>query len=237
MRGGITAALALLATAFASFAGNPGAGRAARSGGELARRGSHQGKVSIVNRQTRLPQEDCAEIAALLAGRTQCNIVADDGRDAAVRLFVVDDPGGPVMLLAPEDRWGRLNVSGMVDDLPGRKAKERFFRPRARKMVIKAMSLLMGGGASQFPGNVMNAATVRELDMLSENVPVDMVEHYQAYLAKLGVTKMEKTTYLRACREGWAPAPTNDVQRAIWERVHSVPKNPMRIEFDPERGL
>ena len=49
-----------------------------------------------------------------------------------------------------------------------------------------------------------NNATVRELDMLKENIPVDMVDYYQTYLEKLGVTKMEKTTYLRACKEGWA---------------------------------
>lgn len=229
-------AVALSVAATFGFAQDLRTAQIAKQGGEIVRKGAFQGKVSIVNRQTRLPQEDCTEVAALLAGHTQCNIVADDGSGAAVRLFVVDDPGEPAMLLAPEDGWGRLNVARMVDDLPGRKAKDRFFRPRARKMVIKAMSLLMGGGSSQFPGNIMNAATIRELDMLEENIPVDMVEHYQAYLAKLGVTKMEKTTYLRACREGWAPAPTNDVQRAIWERVHAVPKNPMKIEFDPERG-
>ena len=41
-------------------------------------------------------------------------------------------------------------------------------------------------------------------------------------------------TYKRACREGWAPTPTNDVQRAIWEKVHAIPDKPLTIEFDPK---
>ena len=40
-------------------------------------------------------------------------------------------------------------------------------------------------------------------------------------------------TYRRACVEGWAPRPTNDVQRAIWRSVAAErvkgPANPIRI--------
>ena len=236
MKSKITLALAVLAVAFGTHAENPRAKRMVRAGGEIIKKGSYLGKVSIVSQQSRLSAQDCAEVAELLADHTQCNIVVDSGDGASIRLYLIDDPKEPVMLLATEDHWGRLNLSKMVDDLPGDKAKDKFFRPRARKMIIKAMSLLMGGGASQFPGNIMNTATIRELDMLRESIPVDMVDHYQAYLSKLGVTRMEKTTYLRACREGWAPAPTNDAQRAIWDKVHAIPKTPMRIEFDPKKG-
>ena len=214
-------AVALSIAATFGFAQDLRTAQIAKQGGEIVRKGAFQGKVSIVNQQTKLSAQDCAEVAELLADHTQCNIVVDSGDGASIRLYLIDDPKEPVMLLAIEDHWGRLNLSKMVDDLPGIKAKDKFFRPRARKMIIKAMSLLMGGGASQFPGNIMNTATIRELDMLRESIPVDMVGHYRAYLSKLGVTRMERTTYLRACREGWAPAPTNELQRAVWDRVHS----------------
>ena len=236
MKNKITLALAVLAVAFGTYAENPRTKRIVRAGGEIIKKGSYLGKVSIVNQQSKLSAQDCAEVAKLLAEHTQCNIVADDGNGAAIKLYLIDDPKEPTMLLATEEHWGKLNISKMVDDLPGEKAKEKFFKPRARKMIIKAMSLLMGGGSSQFPDNIMNTATIRELDMLKENIPVDMVDYYQTYLEKLGVTKMEKTTYLRACKEGWAPAPTNEVQKAIWDRVHAAPKNPMKIEFDPKKG-
>jgi len=33
------------------------------------------------------------------------------------------------------------------------------------------------------------------------------------------VTPCIRATYRRACHLGWAPPPTNDVQRAIWEKI------------------
>ena len=50
-----------------------------------------------------------------------------------------------------------------------------------------------------------------------------MVGLYAAYLGALGVVPAETATYRQACREGWAPAPTNDVQRAIWDRYRAAP--------------
>ena len=67
-----------------------------------------------------------------------------------MKLYLIDDPKEPTVLLATEDHWGRLNVAKLVDDLPGENAKKKFFVPRARKMMIKSLSLLMGGGSSQF---------------------------------------------------------------------------------------
>ena len=44
------------------------------------------------------------------------------------------------------------------------------------------------------------------------------------------------STYKKACQEGWVSAPTNDIQKAIWDKVHAAPKNPMKIEFDSKKG-
>ena len=46
---------------------------------------------------------------------------------------------------------------------------------------------------------------------------------------------MRRIPYRQACQEGWAPAPTNAVQRAIWNKVHQIPDSPLVIEFDPKR--
>lgn len=171
------------------FAQNPRAARIAKQGGEIIRKGTFEGKVSIINQQTRLSTSDCEAIARLLAAQTQCNIVADNGDSAAVKLYLIDDLKEPTVLLATEDHWGKLNVAKLV---PGENAKKKFFVPRARKMIIKSLSLLMGGGSSQFPGNIMNTAKIRDLDLVKESIPVDMIEHYQTYLKALGVTPMEK---------------------------------------------
>ena len=42
--------------------------------------------------------------------------------------------------------------------------------------------------------------------------------------------------YSEAVQEGWAPAPTNEFQKAIWDKVHAMPATPMKIEFDPKKG-
>jgi hypothetical protein len=55
-------------------------------------------------------------------------------------------------------------------------------------------------------------------------------------LQALGMASERKVPYVKACKEGWAPAPTNEFQKAIWDKVHSTPKNPMKIEFDPKKG-
>lgn len=228
--------VAIIALCGASFAQTPRLDRIAKAGGEIVRPGTFTGKVAIINQQSKLPDTDCQAVAKMLAEQTQCNIVADNDEKATIRLYLIDAPNEPVMLLAPEDHWGKLNLARMVEDLPGERAKKKFFAPRARKMIIKALSLLMGGGGSQFPGNIMNTATMRELDQCQESIPVDMVDNYLAYLKAVGVKPVEKTTYRKACREGWAPAPTNAIQKAIWDEVRKLPAKPIQIKFDPKRG-
>ena len=39
------------------------------------------------------------------------------------------------------------------------------------------------------------------------------------FFAKYGAGRSRRYTYRQACIEGWAPAPTNDYQRAIFEAV------------------
>ena len=51
-----------------------------------------------------------------------------------------------------------------------------------------------------------------------------------------GVTPGNIETYETACCQGWAPTPTNDLQKAIWDKVHAIPATPMKIEFDPKKG-
>ena len=52
-----------------------------------------------------------------------------------------------------------------------------------------------------------------------------------ARLPELGVTPWKETTYKRACEEGWAPAPTNEYQKAVWDKVHAIPDQPLKIKY------
>ena len=216
-------------------------------GGDIERPDSFRGKVVFVDTQSRVAFTNVVLAANTLKEATGCNVVAEKASagkpegfmkslDAAVVVVVVDDDTTPAMLVAPEDHWGVVNVAKLVDDLPTEKAKTRFIGSRTTKEVIRAFSLLCGGGSSQFPGNMMNATSLRKLDTTVDSIPVDMVGYYQDYLKTLGVTVRATTSYKTACREGWAPAPTNAIQKAIWDKVHAVPATPMKIEFDPKKG-
>ena len=170
----------------------------------------------------------------LITASTKCKVNGDE-KGAQIVLKVVDDEKEPVMLIAPEDHWGKVNVAKLVSDLPGENAKKKFIVPRARKMILRALSLLCGGGSSSFRGNLVSVTTLREMDSAQEQIAIDMVNRYIPYLEKLGVTRKEMTTYVEACEEGWAPAPTNSVQKQIWDEIHALPTAPLKIKPETKK--
>lgn len=205
------------------------------TGGELIKKGSFAGCVAIIDEQNQLANSDISDVAKILAEATLCNVIAttDPKYSADFVVRVVHDNQHPLMLIAPEDKWAIVNVKKIADGVRAGQSREKLFVGRARKEIIKAFSLLCGGGSSQFPGNIMNTPDLKSLDMVPEQIPMDMVGYYQAYLSAHGVTPKEMTTYKIACREGWAPLPTNDVQQVIWNRVHEIPTEPIKIKFAP----
>ena len=219
---------------------------AEKYGGRLIKKGSYLGKIAFVDTQKSLAFTNVQQVAGQLAEATQMNVIAlrhipespdNLKKELGVEVLValVDDPSSPVMLIAPEDHWGQVNVAKLVDDLPGERAKAKFRDSRARKELIRAFSLMCGGGGSQFRGNMMNAATLKEVDRSYDTIPVDMVDFYQTHLKHYGVTPKVIVTYEMACEEGWAPLPTNDVQKVIWDAIHKVPDQPMKIEFKKKK--
>ncbi len=69
--------------------------------------------------------------------------------------------------------------------------------------------------------------TAADLDSLfSERYTFDFVQGMSKHLPNLGIKQFTRTIYKKACEEGWAPAPTNDYQKAVWEQVKA----------DKERG-
>ena len=217
-----------------------------RRGGDIERPDSFKGRVVFVDTQSRVAFTNVVLAASTLKDATECNICAEKSSagkpegflksmNAAVVVVLVDDETTPAMLVAPEDHWGVVNVARLVDDLPTQKAKDRFIGSRTTKELIRAFSLLCGGGSSQFPGNMMNATSLRKLDTSVDTIPVDMVNYYQEYLKTLGVTTRAVTSYKTACKEGWAPAPTNDVQKAIWDKVHAIPSEPIKIKPEAKK--
>lgn len=150
-------------------------------------------------------------------------------------LYIIDDEKLPMSLIAPEGRWAFVNVAHLSS---GRGKKTPFFEARFKKEVARIGCMLFGNIGSTYNGNLLSF--IENADGLdcyeSDALPVDSAMRCARYLINLGVKPYRRISYRKAVAEGWAPTPTNDIQKAIWEKVHAMPKNPIRIEYDPKKG-
>ena len=222
-----------------------------RHGGFLTAKGTPVGRIVIVNAQTKV-SPDNFNYAALKGGswvRGLCSVVSESAMPAGCAiaemdglrkrhradflLLVTDDPDLPASLVAVESRWAIMNVAVLEKGA----ATPEVTRIRARNEFSRVFCMLCGGFSSQFKAPLTNfVVNIDDLDSCLADPPVDVNARLRDYLDFRGIKPARRVTYRQACREGWAPAPTNEIQRAIWEKVHAIPAKPMRIEFDPKKG-
>ena len=200
-------------------------------------------KIYFVNAQKRASREiiEAARRTMDVALKTPIDMV-DGSFDFALpkiygelSLYIIDDEKLPMSLVAPEGRWAFVNVAHLAK---GRGKIEAFFEARVRKELARVGCMLFGNIGSMYNTNLLSFIENAEgLDRFDSDVlPVDGTMRCARYLQSMGVKPYRRISYHKACREGWAPAPTNEVQQAIWDKVHAAPKAPMKIEFDPKKG-
>lgn len=220
---------------------------AAKAGGMVEKPGSSRGRIVFINTQREVDAEnirmavkslgdilaryrvDVVESAPAQAGELKAKFGAD------VAVVVADEGGAPALLAAPEEGWSVVNVRALQNGLKTEAAKAKFLDSRCRKEIMRGFACAAGGIGSGFPGNIMNVAKVEDLDLCEEFMPFDKTSVLKQHLKAIGVTPGRYATYRVACREGWAPAPTNDVQKAIWEKVHALPTEPIKIKPETKK--
>ena len=202
-----------------------------RTGGIVEVAGT--GQLTVVNCQKKIPFEDVKSRMENLAKVLHVKMVAEEGtwklgdalpKDANAALYIVDDPKLPMSLVATEARWGVVNVAE-ID------AGARF-----NKAFIRGAIKTFGAGVSQFRGSPMQPVLKPEdLDrVVAEGLTYDALAGILSNLKAIGVTMARKASYRKACQEGWALQPTNSYQKAVWDEVHALPKNPIKIEYNPK---
>ncbi len=150
---------------------------------------------------------------------------------AAGVVVVVDSPSLPAILVAPEEGWSSVNVAKLAEGEPAAPV----FAARLRKELWRAAAWAVGGGNSMnLPCLLRGVSTMKELDAIPLLQPGPEPNNKIIDEAhRRGVSSVRLASYRQACREGWAPAPTNDVQRAIFEQVKADkergPSNPITI--------
>jgi len=209
-------------------------------GGRLVRPHSQTGTVFCVDAQNRIPKEWIDEVLQYFVDETRIKFEYKAGTfdfanpkvEGNATLFVVDDEKLPAILHAPENRWVALNAAVIAKE-----QRPAFFQARSKKQISRSLALLCGASNSQFPG-ALTRGIVKEED-LDKNIdyvlPIDVFNRFRTYMEPLGVRPAIYDTYDRACEQGWAPAPTNEIQKAIWDEVHALPANPIKIKPETKK--
>lgn len=154
----------------------------------------------------------------------------EDRKPLMVVVVVDNEAKLPALSVFPEERIGIVNA----DRLKGG-SDPSAPEMRVSKEMWRAMGFIGGVGFSAQENDMMQPYyTLAEIDanMHPYIQPMNMAK-MQKMWKRFGVKKERRIPYIVACQEGWAPAPTNEYQKAIWERVTADkergPTNPLKI--------
>lgn len=156
-----------------------------------------------------------------------------DNNGGTLGVAIVENDHCPSLLTAPESGWAMINIRKLASDGPS----DKVLAERIRKEVIRAFAFITGG-AYATRGDFLMRDVVKPSDLDAfgtEMFGVELVTLLPKSAPLYGLTPWYQTTYRAACEEGWAPAPTNEFQTAIWNEVHALPSDPIKIKYDPKR--
>lgn len=142
---------------------------------------------------------------------------AKTGKAGAV-ILIYERDGAPVLSAFPEDGVVLLNVLPLVADNPNRKWRIR----RSVTEYWRSIAFALGGYGmpTQLCNSMQPIFSLKDYETLrGAGLQPVQFSQIQSSKWKLGITGRNPVPYSTACREGWAPAPTNDVQRAIYEKT------------------
>jgi len=224
--------------------------RMKRTGGVVREAGSAKGVFVVVDAQKRVPRREIEPVCATLDQwiRVQSKVAETDGAALAsispkeylraikaaggtLGVVLVDAEGLPGLLTAPEDGWSAVNVAALAADKPDAAT----LASRVRKELLRAFAFVCGGAYMTKADFVMrDVIKPGDLDALpTEQFGLEIVSHVMQSAPRYGLVPWHQATYKKACEEGWALAPTNEFQKAIFEQVKAEkergPTNPITI--------
>lgn len=152
--------------------------------------------------------------------------------EAVARVTVVSKADAPMLICAPDEGWAEVNVRPLAED----GANDFIQRTRLQKAVVRAMCYALGCGNSSVQPCVMTEVNAPgDLDKLAKVMSPETVGKVFCTARNRGGMPRQYASYRKACQEGWAPAPTNDIQKAIWDKVHAMPTAPLKIKPETKK--
>ena len=219
------------------------------TGGNILRPGLKQGEIAFFNAQKSIPSESfkgfAKRVEKMLQIKSEIREIKLNGKpgeyvkffkESGVQfaVFIIDNPSSDDSLIVfPEKRYSVVNIA----PLRANGGDGAFLVERARKQVARGFFYAAGAASSNLDGNLMSAfPTIQDLDKVhSDAIPVEIMGRVGEYLQRMGCETKAFTTYRKACQEGWAPAPTNEYQKAIWDKVHAMPTAPIKIKPETKK--
>jgi len=211
--------------------------RIAQAGGLLFKPSSGK-DIFIVNDQMRIKKESFFNegqhsISGLLSYPIHVVSPDADVSNAGLVITLSDNANSPALMVAPEVPWAGVNVGALAADKPS----EAILASRVQKEIWRAFLYAAGAANSTMQPCLMR--TVRkpsDLDAHDNLVPKpDVLQRVLVGAKGLGISQIKPYTYRQACEEGWAPAPTNDIQKAIWDKIHAMPTEPLKIKPETKK--
>ena len=136
---------------------------------------------------------------------------------ANAAVFLVDDATLPYSLVAPEAKWGLVNVAALKIDRPS----QAIFAKRVNLLFMRTICRVLGSDAARsteccnFP-----AFDLKGLDGIKGLDPaIEAFINVNESMKYLGLEQTIWGTYRDACEMEMAPPPTNAVQRTIADEV------------------
>ena len=206
-----------------------------RFGGMVRQPNTEKGAVYFINKQTVVKPSVLEKLVSEYFSNFNIVVkVADSDvipKKGSIVIRLEDLERAEPLIVAPENFWASVNVKAlMVDNPPRITLVDRF-----RKEVKRAFAFISGGLCGNQPRGLPGVVCeMADLDaIVSGDYSGDVELRILDNLPALGVNPYRVCRYCDAVSEGWAPAPTNEYQKAIWDKIHTIPSKPMKIEFDP----
>lgn len=147
------------------------------------------------------------------------------GAGAVILFYERDD--APVLSAFPEDAIVLLNLK------PLQNPEYVVYRRRLVKEFWRSLAFAIGGYGNpmQMGSALQPAFSIEDLDEIGGVTLTPLqINAIATVKSRLGIYGTKAVPYSRACREGWAPAPTNNVQRALYQRFRD-PSSRFRGDF------
>lgn len=200
----------------------------ARTGGLIA--APEKGPwIAIVSGKNKVGAEAIAEAVAYIRNTLRLRVreaMADDALaaakkeiadGAAIAVAICEDPTAPSLTVFPTGQCGIFNPAPLATE------DAALFAERVRKEFLRCVAYTFGVGNASGKCVMKPANGVEGLDANPmRNYGPETLGAIMKNAQARGMAMAHAVPYRQAVEEGWAPAPTNDYQRAIWNEIHSA---------------